>query len=93
MIVIYAPAFLKKLKKVNVRIRKSFKERIGLFLKNPNDPILDNHPLQDEYAGYISINITSDWRRLYSEKYTEDDIVAYFSILGTHNDLYGKPKN
>ncbi len=93
MIVIYAPAFLNKLKKVNVRIRKSFKERIGLFLKNPNDPILDNHPLQDEYAGYISINITSDWRRLYSEKYTEDDIVAYFSILGTHNDLYGKPKN
>lgn len=93
MIVIYDPAFLKKLKKVNVRIRKSFKERIGLFLKNPNDPILDNHPLQDEYAGYRSINITSDWRGLYSEKYAEDDKIAYFSILGTHNDLYGKVKN
>lgn len=93
MIVIYDPAFLKKLKKVNVRIRKSFKERIELFLKNPDDPILDDHPLQDEYAGYRSINITSDWRGLYTEKYTEDGIVAYFSILGTHNDLYGKPKN
>lgn len=93
MIVIYAPAFLAKLKKVNVRIRKSFKGRIGLFLKNPTDPILDNHPLQDEYAGYSSINITSDWRGLYNEKYTENGIIAYFSILGTHNDLYGKPKN
>lgn len=93
MIVIYDPAFLKKLKKANVRIRKSFKERIELFLKNPNDPILNNHPLQDEYAGYRSIDITSNWRGLYNEKYTEDDIVAYFSILGTHNDLYGKPEN
>lgn len=93
MIVIYDPAFLKKLKKANVRIRKSFKERIGLFLKDPNDPILNNHPLQDEYAGYRSINITSDWRGLYTEKYTEEGIVTYFSILGTHNDLYGKTKN
>lgn len=93
MIVIYDPAFLNKLKKVNVRIRKNFKERIRLFLKNPNDSILNNHPLQDEYAGYRSINITSDWRGLYSEKYTENGIVAYFSILGTHKDLYGKPEN
>ena len=92
MIVTYDHAFLKKLKKVDVRIRKSFKERILLFLKNPNDLILNNHPLRDEYIGYSSIDITSDWRALYTEKYTEEDAVAYFTILGTHYELYGKPE-
>lgn len=93
MIVIYDPAFLNQIKKVNVRIRKSFKERIGLFLKNPNDPMLNNHPLRDEYSGYRSIDITSEWRGLYTEKYTDEDTVAYFVILGTHDELYGKPKS
>ena len=93
MIVAYDPAFLKKFKKLDVRIRKGFQERILLFSKNPNDPDLNNHQLRDEYAGYRSIDITSDWRALYTEKSAEEDTVAYFTILGTHDELYGKDKN
>lgn len=36
------PDLLKKLKKVNVRIRNRFKERILLFSKNPHDSLLSN---------------------------------------------------
>ncbi|MBI2334983.1 hypothetical protein HYU96_04265 [Candidatus Daviesbacteria bacterium] len=93
MIVAYDPAFLKKFKKADVRIRKSFKERILLFSKNPNDLILNNHKLRDEYKGYNSIDITSDWRALYIEKSTKEDTVAYFAILGTHDHLFRKRKN
>lgn len=92
MIVAYDPAFLKKFKKVDVRIRKSFKEKIILFSKNPNDLILNNHKLRDEYEGYNSIDITSDWRALYIEKSTKENTVAYFTILGTHEQLFKKDK-
>lgn len=89
MKVVYDPAFLEKLKKVDVRIRKRVKERIVLFSKNPEDPQLDNHPLQREYQGYISIDITSGWRAIYKEATIGDEVVAYFIFLGTHKELYG----
>ena len=90
MIIIYDPAFLKVLKKANVRVRKSVKERMLLFSKEPENPQLNNHFLRDEYVGYRSIDITADWRAIYEEIYRDEDIIAYFIILGTHKDLYGK---
>lgn len=45
------PDFFKKLKKLDVRIRKSFKEKIAIFVKNPLDPQLNNHKLQEPYLG------------------------------------------
>lgn len=89
MIIKYSPAFLSKLKKVDIRIKKSVKKRILLFSKNPHDPKLNNHSLKREYEGHRSINITHDWRALYKEKQEGKDIVAYFSLLGTHKELYG----
>ena len=50
----YDPEFIKALKKLNVRIRKSFRQRIAIFAKNPQDSQLNNHPLKGEYEGYIS---------------------------------------
>ncbi len=58
--VVLDPALYQKLKKVDVRIRKSFKERIAIFQLNPSDPILDNHPLERELTGYRSIDIGSN---------------------------------
>jgi len=78
MTVRYDPEFLKKLKKLNVRIRKSFKERIVLFAHDPQNPQLNNHSLTREYANFRSIDITNDYRALYSEKGEGDEIVAYF---------------
>ena len=88
MTIIYDPEFLKKLKKVNVRIRKSAKEKLLLFSKNPNDPQLNNHTLQTEYLGYRSIDITADYRALYIEIHEGEETIAYFVLLGTHPELY-----
>jgi len=80
--------FLKKLKKIDVRIRKSFKERIIVFSKDPSDPQLDNHPLKREWKGHRSIDITADYRAIYKETQIGDENVAYFVALGTHDELY-----
>ena len=90
MIIKYTDNFLKQLKKSNVRIRKAFKERILLFEKDPNDLELNNHPLQREYVGFRSIDITADYGAIYKEIVQEDDTYIYFASFGTHTQLYGE---
>ncbi len=89
MTVRHAPEFVKKLEKLNVRIRKSFKERILIFQSNPNNSRLHNHELREPYQGLRSIDITDDYRALYSEKDEKGEVVAYFETIGTHDELYG----
>ena len=89
MKIVYDPAFVKTLKKINVRIRKSFKERILLFSKDPYSLQLDNHTLRKKYQGYRSIDITVDYRAIYKERQEGKEILAYFTLLGTHTELYG----
>jgi addiction module RelE/StbE family toxin len=85
----YDPDFLNKLKTVNVRLRKSFNERIELFQQNHNNIQLNNRPLRDKYEGFRSIDITNDYRAIYEEVKSGEEIIAYFFLLGTHEDLYG----
>ncbi len=80
---------LEKLKKLDVRIRNSFFEKIKIFEENHQDPLLNNHALKREYHGYRSINITADYRALYKEITEGDKTIAYFVLLGTHEELYG----
>ena len=84
----YSPAFIEKLKKVDVRIRKSFKERIQTFEKNPNNTQLHNHKLKDPYRGFSSIDITADYRALFTEINEGGKSYFYFTLLGTHKELY-----
>lgn len=84
----YDPEFIRTLKKKNVRIRKSFREKIAIFVKDPYDPQLNNHSLREPYQGYRSIDITADYRALYREAQIGEDTVAYFVALGTHEELY-----
>ncbi len=86
----YDPDFIKQLKKLNVRIRNDFKTAIILFAKDPNNSALNNHELQDKWIGYRSIDITSDFRAIYEEIRTEQKTYAYFSAIGTHQDLYSE---
>lgn len=90
MIIKYSPAFLKNFKKVDVRIRKSFKEKILLFAKNPNDSQLNNHELTKEWQGHRSIDVTVDYRAVYKKETLGKDKAAHFVILGTHDQLYKK---
>jgi addiction module RelE/StbE family toxin len=82
--------FHRKIKKEDVRIQKSFKEALRLFILNPFDPQLDNHPLKDPWNGCRSIDITGDYRAIYEELNKGDDVIAYFITIGTHQELYAK---
>ncbi len=91
MKVTYDPEFYNRIKKLNVRIRKNLRERILLFSKRPNDPLLNNHPLEREYEGLRSIDITADCRAIYEEINEPDqEQTAYFVKIGTHDQLYTK---
>jgi addiction module RelE/StbE family toxin len=85
----YDPDFLANLKAANVRIRKSFDQRIALFKQNPNHTQLHNHALKAPYEGFRSIDITSDYRAIYEEVPSGEETIAYFFLLGTHQELYG----
>ncbi len=86
----YDPDFLKRLKKLNVRVRNRFKKIIVLFAKDPNNSELNNHPLKRDWEGYRSINITADYRAVYKEVKIAEKIFANFVMLGTHDELYSK---
>ncbi len=88
MIVRYDPIFLKKLKNADVRIRKSFKKQLEGFIKDPNSPQLHNHSLRNQWKGHRSINVTNDWRAVYTEKIEGVNKIAYFVAIGTHKELY-----
>lgn len=90
MKILYQPEFIRKLKQVNVRIRKSFRKKIAVFQNNPNDSSLNNHALKKEYSGYRSIDITADCRAIFEEiQLAKGGTLYYFLILGTHKELYG----
>lgn len=82
--------FHRKIKKEDIRIQKSFKEALRLFMLNPFDPQLDNHPLKDSWEGCRSIDITADRRAIYEEINEDNDVIAHFITIGTHQQLYTK---
>lgn len=81
----YSREFKRQYTKAPKKIKQAFKNKRNLFLKNPHNPILNNHKLKGRLKGYRSINITGDWRTIYSQP--KKDIVI-FKALGTHSQLY-----
>ena len=84
----YHPEFIKKLKSVDVRVRKRFRKQIDIFQRDHLDPRLNNHELQREYRGYRSIDVDNDYRAVYEEIGESEGDLAYFFRLGTHKELY-----
>jgi len=82
----YSSRFRKQYKKLTKPIRSKVQERVRIFLKNEFDPLLDNHPLQGEYVGCRSIDITGNYRLIY-ERYPDGSL--NFVAVGTHPQLYG----
>lgn len=80
----YSKRFDKQLKKAPLEIKIKFKNRRQLFIEDPFHPQLNNHLLSGKLKGFRSINITGDWRAIYSEY--KNSIV--FEMLGTHSQLY-----
>jgi addiction module RelE/StbE family toxin len=85
----FSDLFKKRLKTAPRHIIAAFVEAIHLFRENPNHPVLRNHPLTEKYAGYKSIDVTDDWRALFRESESCEDIIIKFHTIGTHEYLYG----
>lgn len=80
----YSKKFDKQLRKAPLEIKIAFRERLELFLRNPFHPFLNNHALTGKFSGHRSINITGDWRAIF----TEMEGAVIFELLGTHSQLY-----
>lgn len=80
----FSPRFRKQYCRADKKIKSAFQNRLKLFKENSYHPLLNNHALTGNYKGFRSINITGDWRAIYSEY--GNTIV--FEILGTHSQLY-----
>lgn len=85
----FSGKFDKQLKKSPLEIKLAFRRRLQLFINNPFNLQLNNHSLTGRLKGYRSINITGDWRAIYSG-YRDDNNrkVIIFEMLGTHSQLY-----
>lgn len=86
----FSKQFYKIYKAQDVKIRNAFDRKIKIFIKDPHNSELKNHELHSEYEGLRSINVTSDYRAIYEELEQGKEKIAYFSIIGTHEELYDK---
>jgi addiction module RelE/StbE family toxin len=85
----FSRQFSKQYDKVDFNIKSAFDKRLKLFIKSPYHPQLNNHSLKGKYSGYRSINITGDWRALYSQYFDkQNNKIIIFEVLGTHSQLY-----
>lgn len=85
MKVSYSKNFVKQVRKLSPQQKERLLRRISLFMDNPLNPVLRNHPLRGKHKEYRSIDVTGDVRALYLQ--CEDE--AVFDIVGTHSQLYG----
>lgn len=84
----FSQRFSKQYEKAPRDIKSAFNEMLEIFIEAPYHTSLNNHSLTKEYAGYMSLNVTNDWRALYKE--SKDTVI--FDIIGTHDQLYRKGK-
>lgn len=81
----YTKCFLKKFKKLPVKIQNKFEDRIGLFSQNTTNPILRDHRLTGNLVDMRAFCITEDYRVIY--KYTGKNEIKLMNI-GNHSNVY-----
>ncbi|MDP3973963.1 MAG: type II toxin-antitoxin system mRNA interferase toxin, RelE/StbE family [Candidatus Daviesbacteria bacterium] len=84
----FAKKFKKQYEKADAKIKSAFDKKLELFLQDPFHPLLNNHSLTGKYLEKRSINITGDWRAIFSEAETEEEKVINFELLDIHSNLY-----
>lgn len=68
----------------NKTLDKRFDERYDLFVENPANPVLNDHPLTGKFKGYRAFSITGDIRVIYK---IETSAIRFYDV-GTHNQVY-----
>jgi len=84
----FSHKFNKHLRKAPTKIKLAFRNGLILFGQNPFNPLLNNHSLSGELSSYRSINVTGDWRAIYSANHEGEIEIVVFEMLGTHSQLY-----
>jgi len=85
MEIIFHRNFDKQIRKLRPAEREKLRSRLKIFLADPFDRQLNNHPLKGERADYRSINIGGDLRAVF--KYVDTNRCIFVEI-GTHGELY-----
>jgi addiction module RelE/StbE family toxin len=85
MRILFHKQFSKGYKKLPKKIQEQFKVRLKIFTDDIFDPILENHALHGKYFGLRSVNVTGDFRALYS---IVDEVSVEFVLIDTHSNLY-----
>lgn len=83
----FTAIFERQLNEAPLFAKIAFREVLELFLEDPQNVSLRNHPLRKlgkKYFGVRSIDVTGDWRALYRQK----DERIIFLVIGTHSKLY-----
>lgn len=84
---VFSRQFKQEFKKLSPTQKIRVRERLELFLSDPQDPRLRDHGLHGQYKGYRSINATGDIRIIYEKP---DKQTVLFMKMGTHSKLYGE---
>lgn len=85
----FVKRFKKQYDRADSKIKKAFDKKFELFLQDPFYPLLDNHALTGQYAGYRSIDVTGNWRAIFRQIEDEKgNKIVIFELLGTHPQLY-----
>lgn len=84
MIIVFQKKFEKDFKKLPLKLKERFNERLTIFVKDQFDPILNNHSLTGKYLGYRSINVTGDLRAIFKK----NNYTAFFTNIDSHSNLY-----
>lgn len=82
----FSRRFEKQRVKLMESARRKLNERLRMFVSDPFDSLLENHPLHGTYIGCRSINITGDCRAIF---YHEAADAVRFIVIGTHHELFG----
>lgn len=80
----FSNRYNKEYRKLPTQIKERADDKIRLFVIDPFHSQLNNHPLDGEYKGHRSINITGDYRALFQTKGN----ICIFVRIGTHSELY-----
>ena len=86
MIIKRTTTFKKQYRKLPPKFQAQFDSRLRIFVDDPADSRLRNHPLKGALVGYWSIDINGDMRALYRR---EGEEIIIFGFIGTHSQLYG----
>ena len=81
----YSKSFDRQFTKLSINHKQLASDAIELFIDDPFNDSLRNHPLKDKWTNYRSITFDDDLRLHYL---VINKTTVLFVDVGTHNELY-----